>query len=172
VRSQRVSPQEESAFRAINDLPDAVFPPVYVVMQCGNLAAVFVTGAIEAATGHRRRAVVTVAAGTGVWGACKLVKPLIGRGRPSAELDNVHERGPVERGLGFPSGHTAVATTLAVLLAPTLPRPLRLVPYVIAACVGGARIYVGAHLPLDVVGGAAIGFATGSVARKLSSPSS
>jgi undecaprenyl-diphosphatase len=165
----RVSLEEERVFRAVNDLPDALFPPVYAVMQCGNLAAVFVTSALAAVTGRRRLAATTAITGTAVWGACKLVKPLIGRGRPAAELDGVHERGPKEAGLGFPSGHTAVATTLAVLLSPELPRPLAPMPYLIAAAVGGARMYVGAHLPLDIVGGAAIGLVAGAVARSVSS---
>jgi membrane-associated phospholipid phosphatase len=31
-------------------------------------------------------------------------------------------------------------------------------------------MYVGAHLPLDVVGGSALGIAVGSVARRLADP--
>jgi undecaprenyl-diphosphatase len=165
--TSRVAPEEERVFRAINDLPDSLFPAVYAVMQCGNLAAVFVTSAIAARTGRRRLAVTTAVTGTAVWGACKLVKPLIGRGRPADELGGVHQRGTKERGLGFPSGHSAVATTLAVLIAPELPRPLAPLPYLIAAAVGGARIYVGAHLPLDVAGGVAIGLAAGATARRV-----
>jgi membrane-associated phospholipid phosphatase len=42
---------------------------------------------------------------------------------------------------------------------------LRPVAWSTAATVGAARVYVGAHLPLDVVGGAALGVAAGSAAR-------
>jgi undecaprenyl-diphosphatase len=35
----------------------------------------------------------------------------------------------------------------------------------IVTAVGLARVYVGAHLPLDVLGGAALGLVTGAVGR-------
>ena len=61
------------------------------------------------------------------------------------------------------SGHAAVAVAIATLIVPYLPRRARWVALVVAALVCVSRLYVGAHLPLDVVGGAALGWAAGSL---------
>jgi len=50
---------------------------------------------------------------------------------------------------------------LACVMSPYLPRPWRVAAYGLAATVGLARIAVGAHFPLDVVGGAALGLLLG-----------
>ncbi|MDH3753722.1 MAG: phosphatase PAP2 family protein [Acidimicrobiia bacterium] len=164
ARDHDVGSTEERIFRAVNAGPDTLYPPVWMLMQSGSLAAVFVT----AAAVHRRRdPVVTatlVVAGTAVWGGVKLVKPLIGRGRPQHHLGDVRVRGRAQTGLGFPSGHAAVATTLALIV--TRPRsPARAAALATAVATGVSRMYVGAHLPLDVIGGLAIGAAAGSTAN-------
>lgn len=64
---------------------------------------------------------------------------------------------------GFVSGHSAVAAALATAAAPYLSRRLRRVAWALALTVGLARVYVGAHLPLDVVGGLLVGWVTGSL---------
>jgi glycosyltransferase 2 family protein len=68
-------------------------------------------------------------------------------------------------GLGFVSGHSAVAFALATTLAPELPRGARIAPLALAAVVAGGRVYAGAHLPLDVVGGIGMGVIGGVAAR-------
>lgn len=160
ARTRRVSPAEERVFRAVNDLPDALHLAVWPVMQMGSLGAVFVTaGAVRHRTGDVRRAVVVAGVGTAVWGGIKLVKPLVGRGRPADLLDGVRVRGPAQSGLGFPSGHAAVSMTLA-LMATSTPRA-RSAALAAAAVTGISRIYVAAHLPLDVVAGMAAGWLVG-----------
>jgi undecaprenyl-diphosphatase len=62
-------------------------------------------------------------------------------------------------GFGLPSGHTAFACAVAVVVASQLRGWWRAVPCVVAAMVGLARMYVGVHYPLDVVGGALYGSA-------------
>jgi undecaprenyl-diphosphatase len=64
-------------------------------------------------------------------------------------------------GLGFVSGHTAVAFAVAAVASPYLDRRGRALAYGLALVVGLARIQVSAHLPLDVVGGAALGYTVG-----------
>jgi membrane-associated phospholipid phosphatase len=63
---------------------------------------------------------------------------------------------PVE-GESFPSGHAAIAFAAAGLVAPYAPGPLR--PALFAAAAGSAvsRVSQGAHHPVDLVGGAAVG---------------
>jgi undecaprenyl-diphosphatase len=157
--SGRVDPPEERVFRAINDAPDALYPFAWPVMQMGSLASVFVAAELV----RRQRGVpdglAVAVIGTAVWGGVKLIKPSVGRGRPSAHLDGVHVRGQPQTGLGYPSGHAAVSLTLA-LVAARSPRA-RALALVGAAITGASRLYVGAHLPLDVAGGSGVGLLAG-----------
>ncbi len=159
ARTREVGPTEEWIFRSFNDAPDALHPPVWAVMQFGSLGAVFVTAGLMRPTAPSRAAAVAVA-GTAAWGGVKLVKPLVGRGRPQEHLDGVNVRGQPQTGLGFPSGHAAVATTLT-LVATSRGTTARRVAGAAALVTCAARMYVGAHLPLDVVGGMTIGVAAG-----------
>jgi glycosyltransferase 2 family protein len=56
------------------------------------------------------------------------------------------------------SGHAGVAVALGAAAFPRLGETSRAVTLNVAPVVGLTRIYVGAHLPLDVAGGAALGF--------------
>jgi glycosyltransferase 2 family protein len=94
----------------------------------------------------------------------QLVKSFVDRARPEALLPGVHVRQHAT-GLGYLSGHTAVAFSLAAVIVPSVPRPWRPVVIVVACIVGFARVYAGAHLPLDVIGGAGLGLLCGTLAR-------
>lgn len=171
ARTHRVRAGEERIFRLANDLPDPLHIPVWAVMQSGSLAAVFVV----ATDALRRREPVTAAtaliAGTVVWGGVKAVKPKIGRGRPAHHLDSVSVRGQAQTGLGYPSGHAAVSLTLALVATRSMSPGRRAKAIAVSAFTGVARMYVGAHLPQDLVGGYSLGLLSGlaanSVARKL-----
>ena len=65
------------------------------------------------------------------------------------------------------SGHTAVATTIAATMWTAGPRWLR--PFLAAGALTTAygRMYVGAHLPLDLVGGAGLGMMISAIVRRL-----
>jgi undecaprenyl-diphosphatase len=63
----------------------------------------------------------------------------------------------------FPAGHAATAFAGAVLLSYVLPRAWPLFVG-LALAIGYSRVYVGVHYPGDVLGGAAIGAAVGSLA--------
>jgi undecaprenyl-diphosphatase len=67
--------------------------------------------------------------------------------------------GAVATGNGYPSGHAAVAFALATIAWLWFgPRSrIRWVLLGVAVVVCFGRVYVGAHFPLDVVGGAALG---------------
>jgi membrane-associated phospholipid phosphatase len=62
-------------------------------------------------------------------------------------------------GLSFTSGHAIITFAIAGLLVLVLPRRWGILAFVLATCNAVARVYLGAHNPLDVVGGAAIGLA-------------
>src|SRR5262249_61132165 len=60
-------------------------------------------------------------------------------------------------GSGPPPAPAGVAAALAAAAFPCLRPPARTAVVAVAPTVGLSRIYVGAHLPLDVAGGAALG---------------
>ena len=82
-------------------------------------------------------------------------------------LADVVIRGAEAHGRGFVSGHAATLTALAAVAWPWLGRRGRIAVAVLVVVVCLARVYVGAHLPLDVVGGAALGLAVAGVVRLL-----
>jgi membrane-associated phospholipid phosphatase len=167
VHAARLEPLETSAFRLVNDLPSLPFPIVWVPMQLGNFLVV--PAAVLAALAFRRWRLAggLALAGAGVYALAKVVKRFVERGRPSDVLDDVVVRGAAPHGLGFVSGHIAVITALAYVAWPWLPRWGRWAAGAAVAAVFLTRMYVGAHLPLDMVGGAALGLAVGALVRLL-----
>lgn len=143
---------------AINDVPDTVASVLYPVMQLGTVAAPLAAAAgIVAFRKDRVLALATVAVGTTAWFGAKAVKELVGRDRPLAYVADLVVREGDGTGLGFISGHSAVAAATAVMVVAALPARHRWMPGVVAAVVGVARIVHGVHLPADVVGGWSFG---------------
>jgi undecaprenyl-diphosphatase len=167
ARRGEVGATEERVFRAVNSLPDGLAPTLWLLMQAGSLAGVGVVSALARASGRRALAWRLGTTGTVVWAGCKLVKRAIGRGRPAAHLDGVVVRGAAQSGLGYPSGHAAVAWTLAGLATPVLPAGGACAAWTVASLVGVARQYVGAHLPVDIAGGIAVGVAATAITPSL-----
>jgi glycosyltransferase 2 family protein len=165
VRSGRVGRFEAAVFRGINRLPHQLGGPVWVLMQSGSLAAAFVTSGGAYLAGQRGPARDLLFSGVFAWLSAKLVKPLLGRGRPAVLLADVIVRHSPASGLGFPSGHAAVAAALGTTAAPWLPRRYRRLAWAEVGLVATARVYEGAHLPLDVLGGAVLGSALASAVR-------
>jgi membrane-associated phospholipid phosphatase len=164
IDADSVSDLEADAFRLFNDLTDFIYPGVWVVMQLGNFLITPIVALAALIARRVRLAVALAASGTLVWLLAKVIKVIVERGRPAELLDNVvlHGDAPLA-GKGYVSGHAAVAVALATVAAPHLGRRWRTTVWILAGLVCLARVYVGAHLPLDSVGGAAFGWAVGSL---------
>jgi glycosyltransferase 2 family protein len=74
-------------------------------------------------------------------------------------LPGTSRRGPDAAGLGYLSGHAGVAVALGAAALPHLGPAGRALTLGAIPAVSLTRIYVGAHLPLDTAGGAALGLA-------------
>ena len=159
VRHDRVGPGESMAFRAVNDLPDSLYRPAWLVMQLGALGAAPAAAGAAWLSGDHELAGRLLADGTGTWALAKLVKQLVRRPRPAALLPGTRCRGSQATGLGYLSGHAGVAAALGAAALPHLGRTGRVLTLVAVPVVGLTRIYTGAHLPLDIAGGAALGLA-------------
>jgi len=105
------------------------------------------------------------------------LKHLVQRDRPLAVFHarillhsvSVHVLGPSLYADSFPSGHTFTAFSTASLFAWLYPR-LSLPLFVLATMTGLSRIYVGAHFPLDVLGGLLIGLLSTFIVRQWIAP--
>jgi membrane-associated phospholipid phosphatase len=165
IDARDVSSVETDVFRLFNELPGALHGAVWPVMQLGNVIAAPVLAVAALLARRFRLAIGLAASGLLVWLLAKVIKDLVERGRPAELLSEVVRRDAPRVGQGYPSGHAAVAVALAAVASPYLNRPLKIVVWVLAAGVCVARVYVGAHLPLDVVGGAAFGLAVGALSN-------
>jgi membrane-associated phospholipid phosphatase len=167
IHAHSISAVEADAFRLLNDLPSVPFAIVWVPMQLGNFLIVPAAVLVALAFRRWRLAAGLAVAGLGVYALAKVVKHFVLRGRPGTLLDHVTVRGAEPHGLGFVSGHIGVVTALTLVAWPWLPRWGRWAAAAAVAAVFLARMYVSAHLPLDMVGGAALGLAVGAGVRLL-----
>jgi glycosyltransferase 2 family protein len=165
ARRPGVTRAEQLCFARVNGLSHRGYGAAWAPMQLGSLGGPLAVGAALAMAGERRDGARVAAVGAFTWAAAKAVKPLARRGRPAHTVDVARVLGPTQTGLGYPSGHAAVAAATAALVAPRLPQPWGALAWAWGLAVGPLRTYVGAHLPLDVVGGAGLGVAIATAAR-------
>lgn len=156
---------EIDLFHAFNNWPESLKTAGLIVTMVGGsvwaaLASVIITTCCKMYRLAWRLAAVII----GGYGIDFILKESIERGRPAEFLTDLNLRS-VETGAGFPSGHTTVATVLALTLIPYLPKKLRWLPIVWIVAVAISRLYLGVHLPLDVVGGFLVGLLVVSVVR-------
>ena len=163
ARRTEIPAYEVALFRRVNGASGRIRVPVRTIMQAGTFGTVPAVSALAWLFGRKRLAASLAVSGTIAWVGAKVVKPLGGRQRPQAILQDVTIREPIQGDLGWVSGHTAVATTLAFVASDELPRALRPLLLGIVGTVGFGRMYVGAHLPHDVVGGAGLGMMISAV---------
>jgi undecaprenyl-diphosphatase len=166
VADRGMAPLEQESFEAVNGLPDAVYVVIWPFMQYGVFVTIPILTLIALLFRRVRLALAMAVAGVGVYLLARVVKQFVERGRPAALLDGVQERETFAEGsLGYPSGHAAVAAAMTVVVTPHLHGKWKLVPgaLLVIVCIG--RMYVAAHLPLDLLGGAALGAAAGFVAN-------
>ena len=142
----------------INGAPDVLAYLLYPIMQLGTLVGPAAVAIAAVWLGRDRLlAVASIIAGLVAWFGAKALKQMIERSRPMEFLPDVDVREGSGEGLGYISGHSAVAATAAVMAMAMLPRRWRPVAVAVAALVGIARIIYGVHLPADVVGGWSFG---------------
>ncbi len=165
VDPERVSDVEAGVFRVLNGTTVLPFVLVWSVMQLGNALVIPAAAVVAAAVRRWRLACQLVVAGAGAYVLAKVVKGIVPRGRPDGLLADVVIRGAEAHGRGFISGHAAVLAALATVAWPWLGRRGRIIVTVLVAVVALTRVYVGAHLPLDVVGGVGLGLAVAGAVR-------
>src|SRR6266542_3723680 len=139
VADGRVGSAERAVFHAINGLPSWLYRPMLAAQYLGVLAVPLKLAAE------------------------RVPKQLVQRERPGTTVPDAILRGVPHGGLSFVSGHAIITFAIAGLLVLVLPRRWGIVAFVLATLNAVARVSLGAHNPLDVVGGAAIGLAIAAV---------
>jgi undecaprenyl-diphosphatase len=163
-----VSPVEEDVFRRLNRDAGVAERPIWTAMQFGNgLMSVVAPAGLRLAGASWPEATRVGVAAFGGWHLAKAVKLVVDRPRPAVILDGVRLRDGDPDGRGFVSGHATVAAAVAVAAGPLVGRAGRRALLALAVTVGVARIHVGAHLPLDVVGAISLGVLWGTVCAPL-----
>jgi membrane-associated phospholipid phosphatase len=163
VADGRVGLIERAVFHAVNGLPDWLYRPMLLFQYLGVLAMPLVVAAGALALRRWRLATALVLVVPLKLALERVVKLLVQRERPGTTVPDAILRGVHSGGLSFVSGHAIITFAIAGLLALVLPRSWAIVAFVLATLNAVARVYLGAHNPLDVVGGAAIGLAIAAV---------
>src|SRR6266540_1060141 len=145
VADGRVGPAERAVFHAVNGLPGWLYRPMLLAQYLGVLAMPLVV-------------VVPLKLALE-----RVPKQLVQRERPGTTVPDAILRGVHPGGLSFTSGHAIITFAIAGLLVLVLPRRWGVVAVLLASLNAVARVYLGAHNPLDVVGGAAIGLGLAAV---------
>ena len=159
----QVGPVERAVFHAVNGLPGWLYPPMLLFQYLGVLAMPLVVAVGALAFRRWRLAAALVLVVPLKLATERLVKLLVQRERPGTTVPDAILHGVNSAGLSFVSGHAIITFAIAGLLALVLPRRWGIVAFVLASLNAVARVYLGAHNPLDVVGGAAIGLAIAAV---------
>ena len=132
-------------------------------MQLGALAAVVVFALAAWLARRPWLAPLLLGAGTASWGAARLLQHVIDEDPPVVRLSRVILHGAPAPGFAFPPTHVAVVAAMATVARSELSRPARRLAWLIVGLVALARVYVGTHLPADVLGGLGLGWAVGAL---------
>jgi undecaprenyl-diphosphatase len=96
----------------------------------------------------------------------QVLKRSLGRARPDRAIVGFEALSGNPDRFSFPSGHTAAAFAVAVAFAGA-PFGLGVALFLFAIAIAVSRVYLGAHYPLDVAAGAALGSVAGLAALAL-----
>lgn len=158
-RGADMQPWEITAFYAVYDLPNWLFPFFISVTQLGSVYMLGLLSLFYLLFGRFHILLRLLLTGTLAYAMSGVAKDLWGRARPFDYLPDIVVREYSVWGPGFPSGHVALATAIALSVRHYLPQKYKWIPIVGIISVALSRMYLGVHAPLDIIGGFAIGWA-------------
>ncbi|MBW3568903.1 phosphatase PAP2 family protein [Candidatus Parcubacteria bacterium] len=159
-RFKDVASWEISVFNFMYNLPNFWRPVFFAITQLGSIHMLALLVIFYLIKKHHHIVIRLLMSGTLAYLLAGFAKDIWGRGRPTEFLLDIVSLDYVVRGPGFPSGHTALATALALTIGHYLPRKYRWIVAVWIIGVGLSRMNLGIHFPIDIIGGFAIGWAS------------
>ena len=159
VRDGDVDPWEAAIFHAINGLPDWLTAPMQFVELFGVLLIGPAVAIVALVLRKPRLAVAALLVTASKLVLERVVKLVVERQRPMTSTSDAIARGVPVHGLAFVSGHVVLLAGLAGVVSPYLRGRWKVLPWSVVGLVGLARVYLGAHNPLDIVGGVGLGLA-------------
>ncbi len=155
---------EQNIFRTINALSSHFLVLFGLFSIFGTIGFALIISVVVAVRRHYATALKIALASLASYYTAYGLKLLDIRARPYVFLQNVQVRENNSIGTyGFPSGHAAVATVLAMMAYIYLPKRWHKFITLLAIMVCVSRLYLGVHLPMDLVGGFAIGLFYGGL---------
>ena len=147
---------EKAVFDSVYNLPKSLTGPAIAITMLGSIWMVGIACVVAVLLKKYRLAVRIALVGFVTYCFVWLTKVAVGRPRPNVLL-HVAQRGPKEESYGFVSGHSAVVAAVGLTLLFIYKPKWRWVIWLIMVLVPLSRLFLGVHLPLDVIGGLALG---------------
>jgi len=138
---------------------------IAIASDFGSVYAIVGAASVLASSGRKALAREVAVSGLAAWGLAQSVKPLVKRTRPYTDANAVRLVA-VPQGSSWPSGHTAVATAVAMSVARHTTTANRVLCGVYVSAVGVSRIRVGVHYASDILAGAGVGLIAAALSRK------
>lgn len=156
---------ERLLFYAVYNVPEILRLPTYILTQLGSVGALAMAVVVAFVCGRKKMSVMLLISGVLATLAASATKMLVARPRPAGVLPDVMVHFDYVDGFGFPSGHTAIATAVALTLMPFVKKQYQVLLWILIIGVALSRMILGAHVPLDLIGGFCIGVIAATVTR-------
>lgn len=164
VDGGRVTSTEASLFRLINGLPNFLTYPMILFQYAGLLGVPALCAGVAVVYRRYLLAALLLLIMPAKLSTEHVIKANFQRERPKVYIPEAILRGDVQAsGLSFVSGHATIVFAIATLVTPFVSKPIRIGVWTIAGLCIFARVYLGAHLPRDVFGGALVGTMIGLI---------
>lgn len=163
ARSNIAGNEERSIVNAIYNLPSWLAPIMFVVTLWGSTFMALAVAVWSYFCIKKKTAVYLFLAIVVTYVTVVGIKHILDMPRPFEIDGKVINRELFVAGSAFPSGHTAMATVLALGLYPVVATKYRSLLIIWIIGVAFSRIYLGVHGLIDVIAGFAIGLTINQV---------